>query len=142
MSLETVGKDNCGCFTGSPGHTYAEDPNCEYFEHHCESCHEKQLCTLMRRSRRVKRSFASRASSARRWQKLLADERERLTKTFAAFVLDRADQLESIELADVAHDIATGEALAKYERGELDDLVPRIEFFQLTEANVNKRKPL
>jgi len=69
-------------------------------------------------------------------------ERERLTKAFAAFVLDHADQSEDVTLADVAHDIATGEALAKYERGELDDLMPRVEYFQVVEKAVKKRKPL
>lgn len=45
MSVTTVGKDDCGCFTGPSGHTYAEHPLCEYFEHHCETCHARGLCT-------------------------------------------------------------------------------------------------
>lgn len=34
----------CGC--GSPtGRHKREDPGCEYHDHHCESCHEKGICT-------------------------------------------------------------------------------------------------
>lgn len=35
----------CLCGTMSEFHKMGEHPDCEYFEHHCEACHEKKLCT-------------------------------------------------------------------------------------------------
>lgn len=35
----------CVCGTVTHVHEYAEHPDCEYRDHHCEYCHEMKACT-------------------------------------------------------------------------------------------------
>lgn len=37
--------DPCDCFTGAAGHAFGLDPDCEFFQHHCETCHQYKTCT-------------------------------------------------------------------------------------------------
>ena len=36
----------CECGSGMRKHDFGKDESCEYFEHHCETCHEKGFCTI------------------------------------------------------------------------------------------------
>lgn len=36
---------HCNCATGPEHHAVGAHESCEYYKHHCASCHEKQLCT-------------------------------------------------------------------------------------------------
>lgn len=36
---------HCLCATSREPHAMGKDPSCEYFEHHCDSCHSLKVCT-------------------------------------------------------------------------------------------------
>ncbi len=38
--------ERCGCGSGMRPHFVNGDPTCEYWKHHCDSCHEFGSCTI------------------------------------------------------------------------------------------------
>lgn len=36
----------CECGDYNQVHPFGKHPKCEYFEHHCEECHKRGMCTL------------------------------------------------------------------------------------------------
>lgn len=36
----------CECGSGMRWHLFGKDESCEYFEHHCDMCHERAICTI------------------------------------------------------------------------------------------------
>ena len=43
--LRAKDEETCLCGTCVTPHALGKHPDCEYFDHHCDSCHEKKLCT-------------------------------------------------------------------------------------------------
>lgn len=38
--------EKCECGSGARNHKFGGHKSCEYFEHHCDSCHLMHICTL------------------------------------------------------------------------------------------------
>lgn len=45
LELEDIPSNKCNCYYCSDKVSGHGESPCEYYQHHCDSCHEKKICT-------------------------------------------------------------------------------------------------